>query len=569
MTLRLNCGGGRSKDLGWMNLDIIPGEDVDIVCDLDRVADSPLPLKDDSISFMRMEHTLEHLHLPLPAFDELYRVAMPACRLWVSCPYGYSEDAWADPTHVRPIIHRFFTYLSQPKYYSFDYGYTGDWQAVASYFILWDDGIAAELSQTFKSKSNESISSYFKKNPELVREIGCDLMAIKPSRDRHKPLMAIPQLLIKGPDFDYKKSFGDPLPPQPDNLTRIRTLPSITISGREERSNLASTFEKENVNSRFNILDQYKNAVVLGTKPLVIDEEGCLQKGGFSFANAWYLHDRVKIEEDRAAVDLGIIEEVRGEALMLGYSGHYGHFYTDLLDRIANLARVDYDHYVVSDFLAEENLQMVALVLGIPAELLRTRLVQPHYDGGIKFEKLDCPRIMSNKRTISEGLATRLRALPDLLAPLAQLKDANLMSSLQEKGLFVSRQNAKKRKLHLAEIDKKLISESGLAEISPEDFSLSTQMQIFRHAWAVILPAGSECYNLLYCSPGTPVLVFIGDEYVKRNMDFLPYIRSLCQATALDLTVAVCDTRVSECALHDRDLYARGEAVRQFLRNLD
>ena len=105
MTIRLNVGSGPDKKSGWLNLDIVDGETIDIVADIDDLHE-PLPMKDNTVSFMRMEHTLEHLRSPLPAFDELYRLAAPDCRLWVTCPYAYSEDTFWD-RKIKDIVAEF------------------------------------------------------------------------------------------------------------------------------------------------------------------------------------------------------------------------------------------------------------------------------------------------------------------------------------------------------------------------------------------------------------------------------------------------------------------------------
>ena len=568
MTIRLNVGSGPDKKSGWLNLDIVDGETIDIVADIDDLHE-PLPMKDNTVSFMRMEHTLEHLRSPLPAFDELYRLAAPDCRLWVTCPYAYSEDAWADPTNVRPIIHRFFTYLAQPKYHSFDYGYSGDWQPIGCYFILWDAMLAEDLADKFKAESNEAIAAHFKKSPELVKEIGCDLIAIKPARVRDRSLMAGTRTLIKPPTFNFEAALGGLAPPQPANLKKKICLPRVRILGAAFTDEIPEAQEEDAIDERVNIVDTYSNAYVLGDKPLIIDAKGTLQKGGFSFANAWYLHDRVTLNQDKATVELGPVTEIGGEALLLGYSGHYGHFYTDLLDRIANIARVNYDSYILSHQVTAEYITLISGFLGISEHELEEKIVVPEHGGSVLVEKLDCPRIMGRKRKLSEHLPRRLREFKDRLGRREISHNIRNIHLHELDRIFISRKNAKKRRLYLSETDKNTLLNRKFTEIAPEEFSLEQQIEIFRRSRIIILPAGSECYNLLYCTAGAQVLVFMAEPYVEQNMDFLQTVRHICKSAGVELTLALCDVdgeAFGTSSLFDLDLQPKTDVVIEFLR---
>ena len=128
--LRLNVGCGRTLLPDWINLDVRPLPGVDLVADLDGrgsagPAAAPLPLPDGSVEEFLLSHVLEHIREPLPMMEELWRVAAPGARMTVRCPYGSSDDAWEDPTHVRAIFLQSFGYFSQPYYWRADYGYRG------------------------------------------------------------------------------------------------------------------------------------------------------------------------------------------------------------------------------------------------------------------------------------------------------------------------------------------------------------------------------------------------------------------------------------------------------------
>ncbi len=101
-----------------------PGDGVDIVCNLDT---DRILLDDDSVDESVGTHVLEHLHNPLHFMAELWRVTKPGGRAVFFLPYGSSDDAWEDPTHVRPYFIQSAQFFGQPAYWRADYGYRADW----------------------------------------------------------------------------------------------------------------------------------------------------------------------------------------------------------------------------------------------------------------------------------------------------------------------------------------------------------------------------------------------------------------------------------------------------------
>jgi len=112
-----------------VNLDLVAGEGVDVVADLDRCRDVPLPFADDSFEEFRGSHVLEHLHDPLAFMRELYRIAKPGATALFLLPYGSSDDAFEDPTHVRPWFVSSFGVFAQVGPKAPPHGYHADWIA--------------------------------------------------------------------------------------------------------------------------------------------------------------------------------------------------------------------------------------------------------------------------------------------------------------------------------------------------------------------------------------------------------------------------------------------------------
>lgn len=171
---RLNLGCGTHPRKDWVNLDAqaLPG--VDVVADLDACATTPLPFPDDSFDEFHASHLLEHLQHPLPFMQELHRIARPGAVLEIRVPYGASDDADIDPTHVRRYFVRSFKYFMQGTYRNFDYGYRGDWDTVDIRLVV--DGAR------YAGVSDAEVSAQIQSLRNVVLEMRAVLRAVKPAR---------------------------------------------------------------------------------------------------------------------------------------------------------------------------------------------------------------------------------------------------------------------------------------------------------------------------------------------------------------------------------------------------
>src|SRR5258708_31966184 len=66
-------------------------------------------------------HVIEHLRDPLPFMEELWRVSRPGAKAVFRCPYGSTDDADEDPTHVRRMFAGSWGYFGQPHYHRAQY----------------------------------------------------------------------------------------------------------------------------------------------------------------------------------------------------------------------------------------------------------------------------------------------------------------------------------------------------------------------------------------------------------------------------------------------------------------
>jgi SAM-dependent methyltransferase len=159
---------------GWVNVDCVPLEGVDVVVELDDPDKVTLPYADDSIDEFMMSHVLEHIRYPLPLMQELWRVAKAGAKLTVACPYGSTDDADEDPTHVRRMFLQSFGYFGQPFYHRADYGYRGDWAV---------DLITLDVGAMYKTVPKDEIMRDVMLLRNVVQQMTATLHAVKPLRE--------------------------------------------------------------------------------------------------------------------------------------------------------------------------------------------------------------------------------------------------------------------------------------------------------------------------------------------------------------------------------------------------
>jgi hypothetical protein len=185
---KLNIGCGTNKRDGWLNLDMSPNVDPEIYFDLNTIVEGArLPLEDDSINEMLMSHVIEHLPTPLPIMEELHRVASPLCELTIQVPYGSSDNAFEDPTHVRQYFANSFMYFSQPAYAKADYGYRGDWQ-VSRRILVINPAFPKENMPDTPEDFMQMVMTY----RNLIDEFIVVLTPVKPIRLPIEPLTQAP-----------------------------------------------------------------------------------------------------------------------------------------------------------------------------------------------------------------------------------------------------------------------------------------------------------------------------------------------------------------------------------------
>jgi hypothetical protein len=107
--MKLNMGCGYHKLDGYLNVDVSPTCEPDLVYDLESL---PWPWESDSADHVLFNHSLEHLgrdpRVFLGMMKELYRVCKHEARIQINVPHPRHDHFINDPTHVRIITPELF-----------------------------------------------------------------------------------------------------------------------------------------------------------------------------------------------------------------------------------------------------------------------------------------------------------------------------------------------------------------------------------------------------------------------------------------------------------------------------
>lgn len=120
-------------------------------------------------------HLIEHLSDTYRFMAQVYEIAANNATFTLRCPYGSSDDAWGDQTHVRPMFIESFQAFSQQYHWRSDVGYKADWQPTTISLIIptdvWD-----------KFDDLKSVWDAIVHQRNIVQEMVVVMRAVKPSR---------------------------------------------------------------------------------------------------------------------------------------------------------------------------------------------------------------------------------------------------------------------------------------------------------------------------------------------------------------------------------------------------
>lgn len=110
--MKLDVGCGSAKQSGWIGMDMVRHEQVDIFHDLREL---PWPVETDSVDELRMANVIEHLPDTIGTFNEIHRILKPGGTATLSYPWYKSYGAYGDPTHVHYFNDRMIQYFQRDR----------------------------------------------------------------------------------------------------------------------------------------------------------------------------------------------------------------------------------------------------------------------------------------------------------------------------------------------------------------------------------------------------------------------------------------------------------------------
>lgn len=179
--LKLNLGAGKSRMPGYLSVDSIPFEGLDVVTDLRQ----PWPWTDNSVEHIHMSHVLEHFTAEerVHIFNEIYRVLINGGQALIITPHWASQRAYGDPTHKWPPLSEFaYFYVWRqwrkdnaphtdiefnPQGFNCDFSFGGGYSEQLPEANLWNDARKEYARKYYKEYCLDTIMTITAQNKPI------------------------------------------------------------------------------------------------------------------------------------------------------------------------------------------------------------------------------------------------------------------------------------------------------------------------------------------------------------------------------------------------------------------
>lgn len=339
------------------------------------------------------------------------------------------------------------------------------------------------------------------------------------------------RLTVVQPGDLYKFADANGLLASQSTEPPVETIHNIPHSVVRSAKNSIVTLPAETLltQSSFDLCVQ--DAIVCGDTLGVIFDQRYLLPGGFSHQHIWAVDKfgKSNINGSIARPDFPLVHFASKEAVLVGYTSHWGHFFTDAIDRL----------------VPREDRQLPLLVdQGIPcANAVRLLVLSGYVQTPFQLERLASNRLYSIEKLWFRTLSSQKPAAPVDKLMLVKKSIENIVPKPKHRSgtLFVGRSNVKVRKLitERLEVDLKAI---GISEIFyPELMPVDSSIEVFQSHSTIIFPIGSAKFNLIFCAPGTRVVCLTPRGYAESNGSVCMLIRHICAAFSLHLEFYSCE----------------------------
>jgi predicted SAM-dependent methyltransferase len=154
--LKLDLGCGKNKKEGYIGVDKIKFDGVDVVLDIGK---EKWPWEDESVDSVYCSHFVEHLEASerIHFVNELYRVLKEKAQAQVIVPHWASCRAYGDLTHKWPPVSEFWFYYLSKDWRSVNAPHNSEY--MCDFEVTWGYGMSQELFSR-----NEEYRLYAMKN---------------------------------------------------------------------------------------------------------------------------------------------------------------------------------------------------------------------------------------------------------------------------------------------------------------------------------------------------------------------------------------------------------------------
>ena len=116
MQRKLNLGCGFDYLEGFVNADLSPEVNPDVVCSFEK----KLPFDDNSFDYIKIKQVMEHVAKLQDFLAEVYRISKPGAIIFVEVPYCYHQTAFSTLTHVNFFSITSFETLNAKNRFHYD-----------------------------------------------------------------------------------------------------------------------------------------------------------------------------------------------------------------------------------------------------------------------------------------------------------------------------------------------------------------------------------------------------------------------------------------------------------------
>lgn len=328
-------------------------------------------------------------------------------------------------------------------------------------------------------------------------------------------------------------------PDQPPPAAVEQTLPAVEVCTRQGKlCELAPSVARTNLSFKL----RFDEALVWGG-PLAIVHGDHLLAGGFCHQSVW-VNDGAGHSNLTGTVQLPDFSQADvplEHPKIAGYCSHWGHFFTDTLDRLLAHADAREAH---SSFLADAKPVCAnALDLLFHAGILRGPLELHPLKANILYRARNLEIFTLTSRKPSAPVSSLLR-LREALAPRMSQQRSGSRGTL-----YVGRsQVALRRIAGQAALAAQLEAADTADVFYPELHPVDEAIGAFSGHDTIVMPIGSAKFNLTFCRRGTRVVCITPRGYAESNGGVCQLLRHMCAALDLRLSFYSCASVPSQGA---------------------